>query len=146
MTTKTAFTDEEWKTILEGPMTAGMILITASGGGTFRETFALAHAYDDARKAHGASELLDAIAGEKPTFDRHRYSSADELRSKGLEQISAASALVRAKAPDDADGYRAFVLSVASKVAAAHKENGQAVSPQEQAALDEITARLPASG
>ena len=50
-----------------------MIVIRAEGGGTFRETIALAHAYTDARKQHGQSELLDEIVSSKPQFDRHRY-------------------------------------------------------------------------
>ena len=38
--------------------------------------------------------------------------------------------------------YRGFVLTAASKVASAHKEEGVEVSPAEQAALDEIRRRL----
>src|SRR5438309_3495007 len=37
MTTKAAFAPEEWTVVLEGPPTAGMIVITAAHGGTFRE-------------------------------------------------------------------------------------------------------------
>ncbi|MCW2976775.1 MAG: hypothetical protein JWM06_2056, partial [Actinomycetia bacterium] len=61
MTGKSDFTDEEWKLVLEGPPTAGMIVMTAEGGGTFRETWALAQVYTEARKQQGESELLDAI-------------------------------------------------------------------------------------
>lgn len=142
MTAKSAFSDDEWKVILEGPMTAGMIVITASGGGTFRETFALATAYNDARKAQGASELLDEIVAEKPQFDRHEYGSGDELRVEGLKRIAAAADLLQAKAPDELAAYRDLVLEVAQKVAEAHKEDGQKVSPEEQAALDDIGAQL----
>ena len=42
MTTKADFTEEEWKQVLEGPTSAGMIVTTAESGGTFRETFAMA--------------------------------------------------------------------------------------------------------
>jgi len=52
MTTKSDFTPEEWKLIQEGPVTAGMILLASESGGTFRETFALAHAFTDARRKH----------------------------------------------------------------------------------------------
>ena len=44
MTTKAAFSPEEWKVVLEGPPTAGMIVITAASGGTFRETIAMSKA------------------------------------------------------------------------------------------------------
>jgi hypothetical protein len=143
MTTKSDFQPEEWDLILEAPMTAGMIVITAAGGGTFRETFALARAYTDARKEHGASELLDEIVSTRPEFDRHKFGSSEELHEKGLQQVSDAAAALRAKAtPEEAAAYRDFVLNAASKVAAAHKEDGVEVSPQEQAALDEVRTRL----
>jgi hypothetical protein len=147
MTAKTAFSDEEWRALGEAPMTAGMILVTASGGGTLRETFALARAYDDQRKQHGASELLDDLVAEKPKFDRHRYGSTDELRRDGLQAVAAAAELLRAKAtPDEQSAYAQFVLGVAEKVASAHKEHGQAVSPPEQAALDDIRGQLEGTG
>jgi hypothetical protein len=145
MTAKSDFTEEEWKQILHGPPTAGMIALTADSGGTFRETFALARAYTDARKEHGESELLDELVGAKPEFDRHRYGSTQELHDKGLQDIGNAVALLRTKAtPEETEAYRKFVLTVASTVAAAHKEKGQQVSPKEQEALDEIGARLEA--
>ncbi len=143
MTAKSDFAPEEWDLILEAPMTAGMIVLTSAGGGTFRETFALARAYTDARKEHGASELLDEIVSSKPEFDRHRFGSTEELHDKGLEQVGEAAALLRAKAtPDELSAYRDFVLTAASKVAAAHKEGGVEVSPAEQTALDEVRTRL----
>ncbi|HET9674001.1 MAG TPA: hypothetical protein VFP31_04260 [Gaiellaceae bacterium] len=143
MTTKSDFQPEEWDLILEAPMTAGMIVITAAGGGTFRETFALARAYTDARKEHGASELLDEIVSTKPEFDRHKFGSSEELHEQGLQQVSDAAAALRAKAtPEETAAYRDFVLTAASKVAAAHKEDGVEVSPPEQAALDEVRTRL----
>jgi len=42
MTTKAAFSPEEWNVVLEGPSTAGMIVVTAAHGGMFRETVAIA--------------------------------------------------------------------------------------------------------
>ena len=44
--------------------------------------------------------------------------------------------------PEEVEGYQRFVLTVAEKVANAHREHGQNVSPAEQAALDEIAAAL----
>jgi hypothetical protein len=145
MTAKSDFTEDEWKLVSEGPVTAGMILITAESGGTFRETFALARAYADARKQHGESEVLDEIVSERPEFDRHRYGSDEELHSEGLQRLGEAVALLRAKAtPEELEDYREFVIAVATKVASAHKEDGQEMSPSEQAALNEIRVRLEA--
>src|SRR3954469_5762169 len=83
MTAKSAFSDDEWKLIAEGPVTAGMLLVTADSGGMFRETYALARSYAEARKEHGESELLDEIVSSKPEFDRHRYRSPEQIRTDG---------------------------------------------------------------
>ncbi len=146
MTTKAAFSPEEWKTVLEGPSTAGMIVITAAHGGMFRETIAMAKAYTDARAEHGESELLDEIVAAKPQVEHARYGSAGELRENGLGHLRDAVALLESKATaGELDDYRRFVLTLASKVAAAHREGGQSVSPEEAEAIQQITAALGAA-
>ncbi len=147
MTTKAAFSPEEWDTVLQGPPTAGMIVITAAHGGTFRETFAMSKAYTEARTEHGESELLDEIVAAKPEVDHTRYHSPDELREAGLAHLRSAVALVQSKATTEELGdYRQFVLTLANKVATAHREHGQAVSPAEAEAIEQITAALGTSG
>lgn len=69
MTTKADFTPQEWELVLEGPMSAGMIVITAQRGGILRETVSMAKAYAEARQQHGQSELLDEIVAVKPKLD-----------------------------------------------------------------------------
>lgn len=147
MTTKSAFTPEEWTVILEGPPTAGMIVITAAHGGMIRETVAMSKAYVEARAQHGESELLDEIVAAKPHVDHTRYHSPEELKQQGLEHLRNATALLEGKATaQERDDYQRFVLALAGKVAAAHKEHGQDVSPAEAAAIGEITAALGAAG
>ncbi len=146
MTTKAAFSPEEWKVVLEGPPTAGMIVVTAARGGTFRETIALAKAYTEARAEHGDSELLDEIVATKPEMDRTRYHSADELRDNGLAHLRSAVALLESKASlGELRDYRRFVVTLAGQVAAAHREHGQAVSPAEADAIQQITEALGTS-
>ena len=143
MTTKAAFSPEEWKVVLEGPPAAGMIVITAARGGMFRETVAMSKAYTEARAEHGDSELLDEIVAAKPQTDHTRYHSAEELRDHGLTHLRDAVTLVDSKATtQERDDYRRFVLTLAGKVAAAHKEGGQSVSPAEAEAIQQITAAL----
>ena len=143
MTTQSAFSPEEWKMVLEGPTSAGMIVITAAHGGTFRETYAMSKAYAEARAQHGESELLDEIVAAKPETDHTKYHSAEELRKNGLEHIRDAVALVENKATaEELEDYRGFVLTLSNKVAAAHREQGQGVSPAETDAIQEITAAL----
>ena len=147
MTTKAAFSPEEWKVVLEGPPAAGMIVITAARGGMFRETIAMSKAYAEARAEHGDSELLDEIVTARPQMDHTRYRSAEELRDDGLRHLRDAVALVDSKAASqERDDYRRFVLTLANKVAAAHREGGQSVSPAEAEAIQQITAALGAAG
>jgi hypothetical protein len=42
------------------------------------------------------------------------------------------------------DEYRQFIVTLAHKVAAAHREHGVEVSESEQAAIDDITTALHA--
>jgi hypothetical protein len=147
MTTNAAFTPEEWKVVLEGPSTAGMIVITAAHGGTFRETIAMSKAYTEARAQHGESELLDEIVSAKPKVDHTLYHSPEELREHGLAQLRDAVALLESKATaGERDDYRHFVINLANEVAAAHREHGQSVSPAEAEAIQQITTALGTAG
>jgi Fe2+ or Zn2+ uptake regulation protein len=143
MTGKTDFTAQEWELVLEGPPSAAMIVVTAARGGTIRETMAIAKAYVEARQHHGASELLDEIVAAKPEIDHTRYRSLDELKQHGLQHVRDAVGLLERKATaDEVADYRRFVLTLADKVANAHREGGGAVSEAERAAIDEISASL----
>jgi hypothetical protein len=143
MTTKADFSEKEWSAVLEGPPSAGMIVLTAAHGGTFKETFAISKAYVEARQRHGESELLDEIVSAKPEMDHTRYHSVEELREHGLQHIrDAVEVLGRKATGEELDGYRRFVLALAEKVAEAHREHGVTVSDQEQAALKEISTNL----
>jgi hypothetical protein len=146
MTAKADFTPEDWQVVLEGPPSAGMIVLTAQRGGTFRETVAMAKAYVEVRKQHGDSQLLDEIVSAKPEIDHTRYHSVDELKDSGLGHLRDAVALLERKAtPEELEDYRRFVLTVAERVANAHREDGVSVSPAEQAAIQEIAASVGAA-
>jgi hypothetical protein len=147
MTGKSDVTPEEWELIAKGPATAGLIVVTAQRGGTFRETLALTRAYVEARRAHGQSELLDEIVSAKPQLDRTRYDSPDDLREHGLQHLRDAIAVLEQKAtPDEVEAYKRFVLDLAEKVAGAHREEGDdAVSPSERTALDQIAEAVGTS-
>jgi hypothetical protein len=145
MTRKSDFTEQEWDTVLKGPPAAGLIVASASKGGTFKESFAIAKSYTEARQQHGASELLDAIVSAKPEVDRHMGHSMEEIKSNGLQHVRDGVAVLESKAtPDEVKDYRAFVLTLADHVANAHREDGVAVSGGEQAAIADITAALGA--
>lgn len=143
MTGSADFTAEEWDVVREGPTSAGMIVSTAQRGGTFREAFAMAKAYAEARKEHGDSALLDELVSSKPEMDHTKSHSPEELKEHGLQRIRDAVALLERKATvQELGDYRLFVTSLAKRVAGAKKEGGEAVSDAESAAIAEITQAL----
>jgi hypothetical protein len=152
MTAKSDFTAEEWKTVLEGPPSAGLMVAAAQRGGTLRESFSMAKSYTEARQQHGESELLDEITAAKPEVDHTRFHSAEELKQHCLDNIRQALAVLEAKASaDEVEQYKQFVKSLAERVAEAHREgflglSGERVSEAEREAVDEIAATLGAPG
>ena len=144
MTGKADFTAEEWDAIAEGPTSAGMIVSTAARGGTFRETFAMAKAYTEARKEHGDSALLDELVSSKPKMDHTRTHSAEELREHALQRVRDAIGVLEQKAtPEEVEDYRRFVVSLANRVAEAKTEkDDQSTGDAESAAIAEITEAL----
>jgi hypothetical protein len=147
VTGKADFSAEEWHTVVQGPPTAGMIVITAQRGGTFRETFSMAKSYAEAGKNSAGHELLEEIVSHRPELDHTRYHSPEELREHGLQHLRDAVALVGAKAPGDLDAYRQFTLALAKNVAESHRERGSddSTSAAEQAAIEAIAAALGAT-
>jgi hypothetical protein len=146
MTTKSDFTPQEWELVLEGPPSAGMIVITAQRGGTLRETVSMAKAYAEARAHHGQSELLDEIVAAKPEIDHTRYRSLDELKEHCLGHLRDVVALLDGKATaQELDEYKRFILNLADKVAHAHRERGhdqESVSDAERTAIAAIAQAL----
>ena len=143
MTGKADFSEAQWAQVLEGPPSAGMLVMASQRGGTLRESFAMAKAYTETRKQHGQSELIDDIVSARPKMDHTRYHSPDELRTACLGHLTEAVGVLEGKAsPADVVEYKQFVLAVAEKVAAAHREGGQPVSPAERDAIDDISQAL----
>ena len=146
MTTKKSFTPTEWEQILKGPPSASMVVLLAQRGGTFRETIAMGKAYAEARKHHGASELIDEIVAAKPEVDRTHNHSPEQFTEHALGNLRDAVALLDAKATEqDRTDYKRFVIDLAERVASAHREGGHgadAVSDAERAAIDSVRAAL----
>ena len=139
MTGQADFTEDEWKQVLEGPTSAGMMVAMSSKGGTLRETFSMAKAYTEARSQHGDSELLDEIASTKPEVDRARFRTREEMTAHALGNLRDALAIIEGKAtPEELDDYKRFVIGLSERVAEAHK----GVSEGERDAIGEIAAVL----
>lgn len=150
MTRKADFNAEEWSTVVDGPLYAGMRIISADRGGTMRETLAMGRVYQEARQRHGDNELLDELVKSPPSIDPDRVREAGgNLGIVTSEQLRAAIGILEAKAtPAEVDAYKRFVMTVAQAVAGAHKEGGflgvggTQVSDAENEALDELSRAL----
>ena len=148
MTGKADFTEDEWKLVLEGPPSAGLIVIASDRGGSIRESFSMAKAYTEARKQHGESQLLDEIVSAKPEMDHTRYKTPEELKEASLKHITDAVALLKSKVSgEELDEYKKFILGLAQRVAEARKEgfmglSGDRVSDDEKTAIGEISGAL----
>jgi hypothetical protein len=149
MTKKADFNAEEWSTVVEAPLLAGLHVVAADRGGSIRESVAMAKVYAEVRQHHGQSELLDELVATPPAVDQQKVRAAGELGPQATQRLRDAVALLQQKAtPEEVDAYRNFVMDVAEAAAKAHKEGGfigiggKQVSEKEQAALDETQAAL----
>ena len=149
MTRKEQFNAEEWERIAEAPALAALLVITASRGGSMRESMSAAEVYKEARQDKQAPELIQELLTTRPTVDPGQASSAEELRTKSTERLRAAAALVEERAtPEEAEAYKRFILDLSQRAAQRHKEGGflgiggKRVSDAEAAALAEIAAAL----
>jgi hypothetical protein len=152
MTIKTDFNAEEWSAVVDGPLYAGMHVISAERGGTLRESLAMGRVYQEAREHHGDSELLNELVKSPPSIDPDRLRDAGgNIAALTSQQLRRAVGILEAKTtPDEIDAYKRFVMTVAQTVASAHKEGGflgiggKQISEAENRALDEISTALGA--
>ena len=115
-----------------------------------RESLAVAKVYAAAREAQGDSELLDALVSSPPAVDSQQIrASGGDIKSASEERLREALRILGEKAtPEEVEQFKRFVMEVGEAAAKAHKEGGfigiggKPVSPEEQAALDEIQALL----
>ena len=150
MTSKADFNAEDWSTVVDGPLYAGLRVIAADRGGTLRESMAMGRVYQEARAKQGASSLLDELIKSPPSIDQERLQAAGgDLSAVTAEHLRNAMSILESKAtPADVDAYKRFVMTVAQAVAEAHKEGGflgiggKRVSAAEDQALDEISLAL----
>ena len=116
MTSRADFTDQEWESLQKGVMGAGLLvsLSDRSFFDTFKEAGALARHIAQAKK-NSSSELVRELAGVHGTAFG-LTSSPDEVENQTLEALRTAKTTLEAKAPEELDSYRQFVVEVARSV------------------------------
>src|SRR5205085_5594837 len=98
MTRKADFNAEEWSTVVDGPLYAGMRVISADRGGTLRETLAMGRVYQEARERHGESELLDELVKSPPSIDAAQVREAGgNISPLASQQLREATRIIEAK-------------------------------------------------
>lgn len=158
MTDKSAFTPEEWDTLLEGPMSAAMLIAVASPSlfGAMKEAMSAAKSIANASKTP-QDELMTALLAEFKNRETAKEaqpqleSRKDPTQAKAelLAGIQGAATAVDQKAtPEEAKAYRSWLYQIAVDAANASKEGGflgigaVRVSDAEKAALHELAGVL----
>jgi hypothetical protein len=162
MATKATFAAEEWRRLLQSPMITGMAVTVADPSGLWgmlKEGFAASSALAHAKADAGSNELIRAVVADFETSEgravardglRAKFSGSKpaEIKAKAIEELRQVSALLDAKAPEDASAFNAWLQAIAERVAEASKEGGflgfggVQVSDAEKATLAEISAAL----
>jgi hypothetical protein len=138
MAGKGDFTEQEWEALKKGVTGAGLLVSVSDRGffDTFKEAGVLARHLSDAREGHD-SDLVRELSHVKGS-GFGLTDKPDEVEKETLETLRSVVSTLKAKAPDEVDAYRSFVLGVAESVAAAAK----GVSPGETQAIEKIRAAL----
>jgi hypothetical protein len=160
MANKNDFTPEEWTKVLESIMVAGIAVSAADPSGlwgTLKEAAAGSLALAAAKRDPNSNELIKAAIADFETSSegsilamRERFAQAEptECVQRSLASLREVSAIVDAKAPDEAAAFKTWLREISQKVAEAAVEGsflgfgGVRVSDAETATLRDISKAL----
>jgi hypothetical protein len=158
VTTKGAFTADEWARIVRAPFVAGMAISLSDPGGPIETTKETMATLTVATTPPGSDELLAEVAQEVQGMANRRQSPLGGYRpdvhggpagEQVLEELRGVRAVVAAKAsPEEAAAFGRWLVTAAQAAADAAKEGGfmgigaQQVSDREQAMLDKVRAAV----
>jgi hypothetical protein len=138
MAGRSDFTEEEWEKLRKGVVGAGLLVSVSDRGlfDSFKEAGALAKHMAAARR-DTSSEVVRELAETRGT-GFGLTSSPEEVERETLEALRTSVTTLEAKAPEDVDPYRQFVLELAESVGRA-AEGGDTA---ESGALEKIRSAL----
>lgn len=149
MAGKADFTPDEWATMQRALVGAPLLVALSDGGRADLEIElrVIAQRLAEAREGHG-SELVHELAdiAEAQTGFNGRMRMSD-VEGPAVDALTATTAILRAKAPDELDSFRFFILDLAKATAAAARSGpfaltGPLISSAEIAAVDKIKAAI----
>jgi hypothetical protein len=134
---KADFTEEEWEQLRKGATGAGLLVSVSDRSflDSLKEASSFAKYLLGSRESD--SQLVRELASEHGT-GFGAVATPSEVDAAADEALQAAVATLRAKAPDEVENYRAFVLELAEAVGRAAKGGDEA----EAAALERVKAAL----
>ena len=138
MATKSDFTEQEWDTLQKGVTGAGLLVSVSDRGffDTFKEAGALAKHLSKARENHQSGFIHDLSSAHRTGFGL--TASPDEVERETVDALHQSVEVLQAKAPDELEEYKSFVLGVAESVAEAAK----GVGAGETDAIEKLRAAL----
>ena len=136
MAGKADFTEQEWDQLRKGATGAGLLVSVSDRSflDSLKEASSFAHYLVDSREDD--SQLVRELASEHGT-GFGAIATPSEVQEAD-EALRTAVSTLRAKAPDELDSYRAFVLQLAETVSKAAKGGDEA----EAAAIERIKTAL----
>jgi hypothetical protein len=134
---KADFTEEEWEQLRKGATGAGLLVSVSDRSflDSLKEASSFAKYLLGSRESD--SQLVRELASEHGT-GFGAVATPSEVDAAADEALRAAVATLRAKAPDEVESYRAFVLELAQAVGRAAKGGDEA----EAAAIERVKAAL----
>ena len=140
MATKAMFTSDEWHT-LQWAVTDTMAYLSMADSGfwdTFKEATAAAK-FMAAAKSSTDNPLVHDLAGDiKMGHDKAMTHDRADMAGEVAARVREAAGIVAAKAPDDLDAFKSFILGVAQATAEAAK----GVDAGETTAIENLQAAL----
>ena len=138
MATKSDFTEQEWDQLRKGATGAGLLVSVSDRSffDSFKEAGSLAKHLAGGRS--GSSELVRELAGERGMGFGVSELATARSRARTLEALRSAVSTLEAKAPDEVEAYKSFVLEVAEAVGKAAGGGDEA----EAAAVEKIRSAL----
>lgn len=133
MTSRDAFTDEEWTRVRRAPFVAGMAISIADPGGPIelvKETIATLKAAStpptqDELLITLSQDIMASTQNKQKPLDGFKVENASLAGEQVLGELREVAGIVRAKAsPEEADGFGRWVVTVAQAAADAAKEGG----------------------
>ena len=157
MTSKGDFNDEEWNRLRRAPFVAGLAISLADPGGPIEmshETIATLKAAStppsrDQLLIEVSQDIMSMVNQKQNPLAGFKPASSALAGKMVLDELSQVNDVLRAKAtPEEADGFRRWLLDVAQAAADSAKEGGfmgfgaVRVSEGEQTMLEQLRSTL----